>query len=509
MKEQEDYFDRQIADRLSQAGADAPLSWPEMERRINRNNRRGRGWLFGVFGAVILLVVVLMVYTGLRQHPASGTSAGKAELFPAILPSKNTLGMRLYEAPEAHLQGAASGSSSAPGNVMFYQAEAPLSTHAGNTRQVMAVGAATTAAVPATQRPFVSAVSAKLTAGRTLPAAVEAAGMRSSSRHGYRGTAGSVAKGKRDAILGSSAPGNYRMVTAPGGRRQGNHRLPAKAAEQTAAVHNAVPVPETLLSIRLREYRSEPCRTGVDAVLPSGIVDTRLQQDELSPALVSVYGTGSIERVNYRSLLAGDEQLDFQQKVYVASGFGMLLGYQMSPRYSVHLGLEFSRREISFDWTTTGVQTTIAIDSQWVQVVTPDSSYYAWAYDTAYSTKAVREKIGYSASVAVLTIPVVVHYSIVAGAWIWMPYAGLEYNTRTTTRLIRTYNSEQNISINTANLRETMHYLTGRLGIKLTRRLHTHIDAFTGLDFRYTIPMNRNNFRGASSSLQLGVILHR
>ncbi len=502
MNEQEKYFDRKIAGRLENAEAEAPFSWEEMDQLIHRKNRRGLGWLRGFFFADVLWIG-LMIMGSIQFHEPvkivaeAGTIAGSATGSPEKIYSATSDEVQFSQEEQVDSASIFSGSTIAIAgqdkSTITKQAEtnqASANVH-GYEKSVGAKGKASLRKAHG---------DAAASSGETIAYRLE--------ENKSRSSAGDEPS-KRNTFTGKTAvvkSGN--SIGQPDGKFVDDAEI-TDVTDHHSIAQTSESKQEALLSMRGRTFQPEPRVTFVDSVIPSGKQGAKLQEDELSPTLISVYGSGFLEKVNYTSLLTTNEQLDFQRKVHSGMGFGMMLGYQMSPRYSVHLGLEFTRREIAFDWTTTGVQTDVAVDSQWVQIVTPDTSYFTWDYDSTFSIKAVREKLGYSASVSVLTIPVVVQYAIVNGAWVWSPYAGLEYNSRTATRLIRKYNPDDQVTVNESNLKETWNYFSLRAGIKLIRRLNANVDVFSGLDFRYHIPLNRQNLKGGATYLQLGVILHR
>lgn len=501
MNEQEKYFDRKIAGRLENAEAEAPFSWEEMDQLINRKNRRGLGWLRGFFFADVLSIGLIIMGSIQFHEPVksvaeagtiAGSATGSAEKVFSAKSDEVTVSQKV-PANSASISSASVAIAGQDKSTITKQAETNQAS-----ANVHGYGKSDGAKEKASLRK--ARGDAAASSGETIAYRLEenksrsSAGDEPSKRNTLTGKKAAIKSGNRVDQSAGKFVDDSKSTGAP------DHLSVAQiSASKQDALH----------SMRGRTFQPEPRVAFVDSVIPSGKQGAKLQEDELSPTLISVYGSGFLEKVNYASLLTANEQLDFQRKVHSGMGFGMMLGYQMSPRYSVHLGLEFTRREIAFDWTTTGVQTDVAVDSQWVQIVTPDTSYYTWDYDSTFSTKAVREKLGYSASVSVLTIPVVVQYAIVNGAWVWSPYAGLEYNSRTATRLIRKYNPDDQVTVNESNLKETWNYFSLRAGIKLIRRLNANVDVFSGVDFRYHIPLNRQNLKGGATYLQMGVILHR
>jgi len=518
MKEQEEYFDRKIAGRLENAGADAPLTWEEMSLLVNPSKSKWRGWLRGFFFTDLLLIG-LIVYGALQSHQSyEGNQKNDIrQADPAQLASSfmNSSAEVLNDQPAVSGMVPDADTYQTSGNTDF-----ATTNRTASIDDQSVVTDKTTGIIEGKrknkQQPHAPAA---LAAQRMDPSAEKSISTVSDYVHhstvAEKAPDGGSWKSKVTSSRKSAPAAMHNRK--PADDHQNDHPIDRNVARKMAGgdVENEAitlvsgRMNESIRTMQVREYFPETRVRLVDSVIPSGKQGAQLQHEAPGPTLISVYGTGFLEKVNYTSLLAADEQLDFQRKVHGGMGFGMMLGYQMSERYSLHLGLEFTRRDISFDWTTTGVQTDRTIDSQYVQVVTPDSSYYSWDYDTTYSTSTVREKLGYSASVSVLTIPVVVHYAIVSGAWVWMPYAGVEYNSRTATRLIRKFDPNDQVSVNESNLKEVWNYFSLRGGIKLVRRLNANVDVFTGLDVRYHIPINRQNLKGGATYFQLGVILHR
>jgi hypothetical protein len=234
------------------------------------------------------------------------------------------------------------------------------------------------------------------------------------------------------------------------------------------------------------------------------------REDELSPALISVYGIGGFEKVKYSTLVPKGEELNFQHQWHGGTGFGLNFGYMTSNNWSVHTGLELIRREVEFEWISPAKRQDFYLDSTYVQIIPPvGPPYYVWQLDTIYTTVSYVDSLNYRASVSVVTVPILVQYAKPFGAITIAPYTGIEWNSRTTTKLIREREGESPSARNEGNLKETRNYLSLRAGCKVFLRLGANADLFTGVDFRYMLPLNRDKFNGVSGSLQLGVQLHR
>jgi hypothetical protein len=176
----------------------------------------------------------------------------------------------------------------------------------------------------------------------------------------------------------------------------------------------------------------------------------------------------------------------------------------------VHTGLELIRREVEFEWISPAKRQDFYLDSTYVQIIPPvGPPYYEWQFDTVYTTVSYVDSLNYRASVSVVTVPILVQYAKPLGAITIAPYTGIEWNSRTTTKLIREREGESPAARNEGNLKETRNYLSLRAGCKVFLRLGANADLFTGVDFRYMLPLNRDKFNGVSGSLQLGVQLHR
>jgi hypothetical protein len=234
------------------------------------------------------------------------------------------------------------------------------------------------------------------------------------------------------------------------------------------------------------------------------------REDELSPALISVYAIGGFEKVKYSTLVPKGEELNFQHQWHGGTGFGLNFGYMTSNNWSVHTGLELIRREVEFEWISPAKRQDFYLDSTYVQIIPPvGPPYYVWQLDTVYTTVSYVDSLNYRASVSVVTVPILVQYAKPLGAITIAPYAGIEWNSRTTTKLIREREGESPAARNEGNLKETRNYLSLRAGCKAFLRLGANADFFTGVDFRYMLPLNRDKFNGVSGSLQIGVQLHR
>lgn len=518
MKEQEEYFDRKIAGRLENAGIEAPLTWEEMNLLVNPSRKRWRVWVRGFFFSDLLLLG-LIVFGSLQTDRAfTGVYANGSrhdDLAGMICSYNSHASEKVNDQPfipmllaDVHVHNVSAYSE-------LKTVRRPAFTAAGSTASVITTSLNEGKGKEKKQRQEPVALAVQ----RTVASAEKSISTVSDYVHhsivAEKAPDGGSWKSKVTSSRKSAAAAMHNRK--PADDHQNDHpidrnvdrKLAGGDVEKEAITLVSGMMNESIRTMQVREYSPETRARLVDSLVTSGMEGAQLQQEATGPTLISVYGTGFLEKVNYTSLLAADEQLDFQRKVHGGMGYGMMLGYRMKGRFSLHFGLEFTRRDFTFNWTTTGLQTDRAIDSQYVKVLTPDTSYFMWDYDTTYTTTTVREKIGYSASVSVLTIPVVVHYAIVSGAWVWMPYAGVEYNSRTASRLIRKFDPIDQVSINESNLKEVWNYFSLRGGIKLVRRLNANVDGFTGLDVRYHIPMNRQNLKGGATYFQLGVILHR
>ena len=501
MNEQEKYFDRKIAGRLENAGVDAPFSWEEMDRLLNQRNRRWMIWLRGFFFSD-LLIAGLLVFGAMNGVPDHHTAPAAAEVVTMTEHASTTTmsgASPIQSSPTVEDEGA---EKTADETTVDRAAIVPSSSSGRGSRSMAnanrnAVESEALSVVKKNAENIPVAESA-LKSMKTVKSRAKAA-----STHINKTENTVTSHANTSSFVERTTADNSKNLIADAGIN------PLSSAAEKSPVTITQEDDRFITPLQKLPPAQLPHQRYEDVSVPTGKKGAKMQEDELGPALISVYGTGFLEKVNYQSLLSADEQLDFQRKLHAGSGFGMMLGYQMNPRYSLHIGLEFTRREIAFDWTTTGVQTNMMVDSQWVQIITPDTSYFTLDFDTTYFSQAVREKLGYTASVSVMTVPIVLHYTIPAGSWIWSPYAGLEYNSRTATRLIRKYNPEENISVNESNLKETWNYFSLRGGIKLARRLNANVDVFSGFDFRYNIPVNRQNLKGGAFNLQLGLVLHR
>ena len=501
MNEQEKYFDRKIAGRLENAGVDAPFSWEEMDRLLNQRNRRWMIWLRGFFFSDLLIAGLLVfgALKGVSDHHTAQVAAEVVTMTEQVSTTTMSGSSPIQSSPTVEDEGAEKTADETTGDRAAI-VPTPSSGIGSRSMANANVKSIEPEEVALSENNVANVPSAK-SASRAVNAVKSRAKAASSHINKTENTIASHAN-TSSSVERTTADNSKNLIADAG-----INALPSAAEKSPVTITQEddrfITPLQKLPPAQLPHQRYD------DVSVPTGKQGAKMQEDELGPALISVYGTGFIEKVNYQSLLSANEQLDFQRKLHAGSGFGMMLGYQMNPRYSLHIGLEFTRRELAFDWTTAGVQTNIMVDSQWVQIITPDTNYYTWDFDTSYSSQAVREKLGYTASVSVMTVPVVLHYTIPAGSWIWSPYAGLEYNSRTATRLIRKYNPEENISVNESNLKETWNYFSLRGGIKLARRLNANVDVFSGFDFRYNIPINRQNLKGGAFNLQLGLVLHR
>lgn len=518
MKEQEEYFDRKIAGRLENAGIEAPLTWEEMNLLMNPTRRRWRVWVRGFFFSDLLLFGLLLFSSLQTDRPFTGIPASDIRDGDAvqITSSSNiTSAEVLNEQPVVSGEGSDADTHQISGNSHF----ATTNRTASIDDQSVVTNKTTGISKGKRKKKQQSHAPAALAAQRMDPSAEKSISTVSDYVHhstvAEKAPDGGSWKSKVTSSRKSAAAAMHNRK--PADDHQNDHpidrnvdrKMAGGDVEKEAITLVSGMMNESIRTMQVREYFPETHVRLVDSVIQSGMEGAQTQHEAPGPTLISVYGTGFLEKVNYTSLLAADEQLDFQRKVHGGMGYGMMLGYRMKGRFSLHFGLEFTRRDFTFNWTTTGLQTDRAIDSQYVKILTPDTSYFIWDYDTTYTTTPVREKIGYSASVSVLTIPVVVHYAIVSGAWVWMPYAGVEYNSRTASRLIRKFDPIDQISVNESNLKEVWNYFSLRGGIKLVRRLNANVDVFTGMDVRYHIPINRQNLKGGATYFQLGVILHR
>lgn len=486
MKEQEDYFDRKITERLKYAGADAPLSWPEMQELLEKSSRRSwLGW-YGFFFAV-LLGGGLLFYV----YRPSGGSLLPGEATPVAVVQQT------QESAPAAFNGFPSAPSAA-GKEPGWQdgSQAPSAEYPTGRKWMLQNG-------HSGPRPAENnAGSAGINPPASVPAASIGRGGEPVLHAAKRQQLNRYHRTHHAAALQDMPPADISSA------RQ-NPATKEAVALNTVSDNRILSGEEPITRMRRRELLLR------DPVFPAALpgINTKaapqLQEDALLPAVISVFGTMGIEYVNYQSLLSPTEQVNFQQSWQAGNGFGMLLGYGIKKHWSLHLGIEYTRRETGFVYKTLALQRRLEIDTGMVEVQGPDSTYFVTTYDTTVVVDKTPVQLDYSAGVSVVSVPLLLHYTVVSGRWLLLPFAGVEYNARTTYRLIRKFDEERFVVINEAGLKETQSYLSVRGGFKVVHRLSQQLDVFGGLDGRYLLPLSSDKINGGGVNILFGIMIHR
>jgi hypothetical protein len=514
-KEQEQYFDRKILGKIEDAEVDAPFSWAEMEGQLDKRKRNGGWWLRGFLfsDVIILLASSLLIWQWSSVVSPVGVDKDVASV-QVQLPELVVLD-KLDGSDETMNNGNA-GSESAE-IATTTSATTTATTRSATSNSTLSASAKTTETTETKVASEVTSLSSL--AARSSVLSRKKSGrnttMKSSTAEGINATSARESDGEVAVVENATdnLNTNSTSMLVP------ESSTPSSVVNKTAEVVSKSSVVKQIISesSSANEWQLMSVLSGMVELSPLElsllVADKKLpvdREDELSPALISVYGIGGFEKVKYSTLVPKGEELNFQHQWHGGTGFGLTFGYMTSNNWSVHTGLELIRREVEFEWISPAKRQDFYLDSTYVQIIPPvGPPYYVWQLDTIYTTVSYVDSLNYRASVSVVTVPILVQYAKPFGAITIAPYTGIEWNSRTTTKLIREREGESPAARNEGNLKETRNYLSLRAGCKVFLRLGANADLFTGVDFRYMLPLNRDKFNGVSGSLQLGVQLHR
>lgn len=516
-KEQEQYFDRKILGKIEGAEVDAPLSWAEMEGQLSKQKRSGGWWLRGfLFSDVLMLLASSLLIWQWSSMDVSavahveGTSI-KVQLPELVVADKANGAMERVEQEAVTVESPENESAAA----------ATIST------------AATTSDASTPDKNSSSSVSGK--SNDTFSSEVSSSALTEKSAELSRKksmrkstTRSSIPVGSKDEVVRET--GNESAVVDHAAEKSSANQVsalvPVSEVSTSSSVENKIsegltnsPVVKQIIgeSSSSNDWQLMSLLDGMAELSPlelSLLVPDKkpvvTNSDELSPALITVYGIGGFEKVKYSTLVPKGEELNFQHQWHGGTGFGLTFGYMTNANWSLHFGLEYMRREMEFEWISPAKRQDFYLDSTYVQIIPPvGSPYYIWQVDTLYTTVSYVDSLNYRASVSVVTVPVLIQYAKPVGAFTFAPYSGVEWSSRTTTKLIHEREVENSAARNEGNLKETRNYMSLRAGCKVFLRLGANADIFTGVDFRYMLPLNRDKLEGVSGSLQLGIQLHR
>lgn len=510
-KEQEQYFDRKILGKIEDAEVDAPFSWAEMEGQLDKRKRNGGWWLRGFLfsDVLILLASSLLIW----QWSSDVSSVGVNKDVAAVQ----------VQLPELVVQDKLDGSGEIMNNENENAASADIATTTTTTtsKAGSTSSASNSSASVKTTDSKVSSDASSLSslAARTSEVSQKKAGRNARSNSSMPDGINAVAVRESGGVVPvvKNATGNLNAKSASSFVTESS--IPSSVEDKESEVVSKSSVVKQIISesSSANDWQLMSVLSGMVELSPLELsllaADKKLpgeREDELSPALITVYGIGGFEKVKYSTLVPKGEELNFQHQWHGGTGFGLTFGYMTNTNWSVHTGLEYMRREVEFEWISPAKRQDSYLDSTYVQIIPPvGTPYYVWQVDTVYTTVSYVDSLNYRASVSVVSVPILIQYAKPFGAFTIAPYSGVEWNSRTTTKLIREREGETPSARNEGNLKETRNYLSLRAGCKVFLRLGVNADLFTGVDFRYMLPLNRDKFNGVSGSLQLGVQLHR
>ena len=510
-KEQEQYFDRKILGKIEDAEVDAPFSWAEMEGQLDKRKRNGGWWLRGFLfsDVLILLASSLLIW----QWSSDVSSVGVNKDVAAVQ----------VQLPELVVQDKLDGSGEIMNNENENAASADIATTTTTTTSIArsTSSASNSSASVKTTDSKVSSDASSLSslAARTSEVSQKKAGRNARSNSSMPDGINAVAVRESGGVVPvvKNATGNLNAKSASSLVPESS--TPSSVEDKESEVVSKSSVVKQIISesSSANDWQLMSVLSGMVELSPLELsllaADKKLpgeREDELSPALITVYGIGGFEKVKYSTLVPKGEELNFQHQWHGGTGFGLTFGYMTNTNWSVHTGLEYMRREVEFEWISPAKRQDSYLDSTYVQIIPPvGTPYYVWQVDTVYTTVSYVDSLNYRASVSVVSVPILIQYAKPFGAFTIAPYSGVEWNSRTTTKLIREREGETPSARNEGNLKETRNYLSLRAGCKVFLRLGVNADLFTGVDFRYMLPLNRDKFNGVSGSLQLGVQLHR
>lgn len=512
-KEQEQYFDRKILGKIEDAEVDAPFSWAEMEGQLDKRKRNGGWWLRGFLFSDVLILLASSLLIWQWSSEVSSVNVNKDVASVQV------------QLPELVVQDRMDGSDE------FMNSENENATTTDIATATITTTKTTTSTT--TSATFNSSSAIKTTDSKVSSDASSLSSVAARKSDVSRNKAGrnkatnsSLTSGTKIEPVGESE-GDVAVVENATGSLNAKSpsslvsesSTPSSLDNNRAEVVSKASVVKQIISesSSANDWQLMSVLSGMVELSPLELslmaTDKKIpveRKDELSPALITVYAVGGFEKVKYSTLVPKGEELNFQHQWHGGTGFGLTFGYMTNTNWSVHTGLEYMRREMEFEWISPAKRQDFYLDSTYVQIIPPvGPPYYVWQFDTVYTTVSYVDSLNYRASVSVLTVPILIQYAKPFGAFTIAPYSGVEWNSRTTTKLIREREGENPSARNEGNLKETRNYLSLRAGCKVFLRLGVNADIFTGVDFRYMVPLNRDKFNGVSGSLQLGVQLHR
>lgn len=508
-KEQEQYFDRKILGKIEDAEVDAPFSWAEMEEQLNKRKRNGGWWLRGFLfsDVIILLASSLLIWQWSSVVSPVDVNKDVADVqvqLPELVVQDESAERMSNESinslPSEAANATATTNYTAANSASTIAASSTLTSTKTSDKQISSDS-------PSSLASRNSDLSGK-SAGRIAPSNVSTSDEINveSTRDSYGEIA--VAEKATENLNAKSVSSLVPESSTASPIENNRDGVVSKSSVVKQIIAESSSANDwQLMSVLSGMVELSPLELSLlvsDKKIPAE------RKDELSPALITVYAAGGFEKVKYSTLVPKGEELNFQHQWHGGSGFGLTFGYMTSTNWSVHTGLEYMRREVEFEWISPAKRQDYYLDSTYVQIIPPvGPPYYVWQFDTVYTTVSYVDSLNYRASVSVVTVPILVQYAKPLGAITIAPYTGIEWNSRTTTKLIREREGESPAARNEGNLKETRNYLSLRAGCKVFLRLGVNADLFTGVDFRYMLPLNRDKFNGVSGSLQLGVQLHR
>ena len=530
-KEQEQYFDRKILGKIEGAEVDAPLSWAEMEGQLNKQKRSGGWWLRGfLFSDVVLLLASSLLIWQWSSMDASKVTTDEAVSMKVQLPEL-VVADKANDSQESIKNRATFSASpeneSATAATITASSTSTLATTTTTTTTTTTNTTSTTTTTSSSAASLSSNVDVRSSKVSSSSAGEKTSGVLR-KKSGRKSSVGSFTPDGRSAAIIREADGEVAVVDNAEEKSSAipvsalvpvfDPSIPSKTEKNVSeGLTNSSVARQIFTESSSNDWQLMSVLGGMAELSPlelSLLVPDKKSvvqhKDELSPALISVYGIGGFEKVKYSTLVPKGEELNFQHQWHGGTGFGLTFGYMTNANWSMHIGLEYMRREMEFEWISPAKRQDFYLDSTYVQIIPPvGPPYYVWQFDTVYTTVSYVDSLNYRASVSVVTVPVLIQYAKPMGAFTIAPYSGVEWSSRTTTKLIREREGESPSARNEGNLKETRNYMSLRAGCKVFLRLGVNADLFTGVDFRYMLPLNRDRLKGVSGSLQLGIQLHR
>ncbi|MBL7924286.1 MAG: hypothetical protein JNL88_08810 [Bacteroidia bacterium] len=459
---QENYFDRKIREKLGDAGAEAPLAWGEMEVLLQRRRRSLFFWLRGFLISDLLVLGVCMAFFELSVSgltgidPASKRKAGSGsermdpdtKTQPAAEPFEKTR--------QAWQNDPVSGKNAKP--ISTFHDKDPDANRQNSTKNKRG---GCSSWVPG------NTVRTGPSSGDPLPgkAVGQEPDMPGAGWIGTRSDKHALETEETKAVVpGHESKNEKAAATGPAVGLKTDYSGAGDAPDERN---------ERMSTLRKLTSPVHQVNCCDEATVTRHAEELKVEEDELRPAIIRVYGMAGMENLAFESRLTEIDEIIVRKNWNAMYGAGLRIGYALSPGFSVHLGMELTRRNMKV-----------------LVIGLSDSSEF-------------------SSAVSMLTVPFQLQWALPKGRFVISPVVGLDWNKRSTVNLRRSLEDDEPPFSSEAYLKETRTFIAPRIGCQLFLRCSDHLDAFTGMHYRLAIPLGKDKISGNIFDFQMGISLHR